>query len=247
MATDKPKETILVVDDEGAVRRILMTRLTMMGYEVMTAADGHEALALFEQQPPDLIVLDVMMPNCDGYQVCQAIRKTSDVPIIMLTALGDVADRITGLQFGADDYLVKPFSPKELEVRISCILRRVKQREPECIQGAGMLQVGDLVIDLNKRKVTLGDRTLRLTNIEFDLLQLLVDRCGEPISRADILTAIWGYVPRRHSDLRVVDVHISRLRSKIENDPKQPELIITERGTGYLFRRVPSMLTLAGV
>ncbi|WP_084176561.1 response regulator transcription factor RpaB [[Limnothrix rosea] IAM M-220] len=230
------KARILVVDDEIAVRRILNTRLSMIGYDIITAADGDEALEIFWRERPDLVILDVMMPKRDGYYVCQEIRRESDTPIIMLTALGDVADRITGLRFGADDYLVKPFSPKELEARIHCILRRTKKQQDE-VEEAGVLRIANLVIDTNRRKVLQNGNVLRLTHIEFDLLHLLVNQAGNPLSRTDILTAIWGYVPRRHSDLRVVDVHVSRLRSKIEEDPRQPEFIITERGTGYLFRK----------
>jgi len=155
--------------------------------------------------------------------------------------LGDVADRISGLQFGADDYIVKPFSPKELEARINCILRRLHQKEEPPLEGNGVIYVEPLIVDTNKRRVTMGGKVLRLTNIEFELLQLLVNQSGLPISRSDILTKIWGYVPQRHGDLRVVDVHISRLRSKIESDPRQPEFIITERGMGYLFRRLGSL------
>ncbi|NJL84202.1 MAG: response regulator [Chloroflexaceae bacterium] len=242
---ENPKGKILVVDDEPAVQRILKTRLSMAGYEVVTAGNGKEALEIFSQEGADLIVLDVMLPYLDGYYVCQEIRKTSDVPIVMLTALADVADRITGLQFGADDYLVKPFSPKELEARINRILRRVK---PSLAPGgSGVIAVGCLRIDLNKRRATLGDRVLSLTDLEFNLLQLLASRCGAVISRGEILTAIWGYVPQRHQDLRIVDVYISRLRAKIERDPKHPELIITERGTGYLFRRFVNNLPEAAI
>ncbi|MEM1366550.1 MAG: response regulator [Cyanobacteria bacterium P01_H01_bin.15] len=235
------KGKILVVDDEIAVRRILRTRLEMAGYEVETAGDGIEAIAQFKATSPDLIVLDVMMPNGDGYHVCQEIRKVSDVSIIMLTALSDVADRITGLQFGADDYLVKPFSPKELEARINTILRRVKRTSFNGETLAGIIQAGVLQVDSNRRRAQLGDRNLSLTDLEFNLLQLLVSRAGSAVSRSEILTAIWGYVPQRHQDLRIVDVYVSRLRSKIETDPKHPEFIITERGTGYLFRRLNSI------
>ncbi|MEC4986093.1 MAG: response regulator transcription factor [Oscillatoria sp. PMC 1068.18] len=242
------KGKILVVDDEAAVRRILKTRLTMVGYDVLTAADGDEALEVFASALPDLVVLDVMMPRKDGYEVCQEMRKYSDIPIILLTALGDVSDRITGLQFGADDYLVKPFSPKELEARISSILRRFFKKNTlnSNLPNSGVLEVGTLYVDANKRRVYLGNELVRLTEIEFNLLQLLVENSGEPVSRPDILKKIWGYSPQARADLRVVDVHISRLRGKIEEDPRNPEFIITERGTGYSFQRLVSLPQAAG-
>ncbi|MEL6221195.1 MAG: response regulator transcription factor [Cyanobacteria bacterium J06627_8] len=236
---------ILVVDDENAIRQILATRLSMGGYDVVVAANGEEALQVFAQEEPDLVVLDVMMPKLDGYSVCQELRKKTDVPIIMLTALGEIADRITGLEMGADDYLAKPFSPKELEARIKAILRRVDNsngsgRNGSGETGAGIIQSGNLRIELNKRQVYAKGKRIRLTGIEFDLLQLLVSRPGESVPRADILKEVWGYSPSRHTDLRVVDVHISRLRAKLEDDPGNPEFIHTDRGRGYFFPRVSS-------
>ena len=242
------KETILVVDDEASIRRILETRLSMIGYQVVTASDGEEALEAFHRSQPDLVVLDVMMPKLDGYGVCQELRKESDVPIVMLTALGDVADRITGLELGADDYVVKPFSPKELEARIRCVLRRVEKESGGAgIPNSGVIQVGDLRIDTNKRQVYRGDERIRLTGMEFSLLELLVSRSGEPFSRGEILKDVWGYTPERHVDTRVVDVHISRLRSKLEDDPANPELILTARGTGYLFQRIVDSVASEGL
>ena len=232
------KEKILVVDDEASIRRILETRLSMIGYEVVTAADGEEALEIFRTAEPDLVVLEVMMPKLAGYGVCQELRKESDVPIIMLTALGDVADRITGLELGADDYVVKPFSPKELEARIRSVLRRVDKVSTTGIPSSGVIQVNTIRIDTNKRQVYKGDERIRLTGMEFSLLELVVSRSGEPFSRAEILQEVWGYTPERHVDTRVVDVHISRLRAKLEDDPSNPELILTARGTGYLFQRI---------
>ena len=232
------KETILVVDDEASIRRILETRLSMIGYTVVTACDGQEALEAFRNSPPDLVVLDVMMPKLDGYGVCQELRKESDVPIVMLTALGDVADRITGLELGADDYVVKPFSPKELEARIRCVLRRIGKEGAAGIPNSGLIQINDIRIDTNKRQVFRGDERIRLTGMEFSLLELLGGRSGEPFSRGEILKEVWGYTPERHVDTRVVDVHISRLRSKLEDDPANPELILPARGTGYLFQRI---------
>jgi OmpR family response regulator RpaB len=232
------KEKILVVDDEASIRRILETRLSMIGYDVVTAGDGEEALDTFRKADPDLVVLDVMMPKLDGYGVCQELRKESDVPIIMLTALGDVADRITGLELGADDYVVKPFSPKELEARIRSVLRRVDKTGASGIPSSGVIHVGTIKIDTNKRQVYKGDERIRLTGMEFSLLELLVSRSGEAFSRSEILQEVWGYTPERHVDTRVVDVHISRLRAKLEDDPSNPELILTARGTGYLFQRI---------
>ena len=232
------KEKILVVDDEASIRRILETRLSMIGYDVVTAADGEEALETFRNAYPDLVVLDVMMPKLDGYGVCQELRKESDVPIIMLTALGDVADRITGLELGADDYVVKPFSPKELEARIRSVLRRVEKTGTLGIPSSGVIQINTIRIDTNRRQVYKGDERVRLTGMEFSLLELLVSRSGEAFSRTEILQEVWGYTPERYEDTRVVDVHISRLRAKLEDDQSNPELILTARGTGYLFQRI---------
>ena len=238
------QETILVVDDEASIRRILETRLSMIGYQVVTACDGQEALEAFRRTDPDLVVLDVMMPKLDGYGVCQELRKESDVPIVMLTALGDVADRITGLELGADDYVVKPFSPKELEARIRCVMRRASTGQGGGVGAGGsaanVVVVGDLSVDFNRRQAFRADERIRLTGMEFNLLELLISRSGEPISRLDMLEKVWGYKPERSSDSRVVDVHISRLRAKLETDPENPELIMTARGQGYMFQRLQS-------
>ncbi|MEM6500672.1 MAG: response regulator transcription factor [Cyanobacteria bacterium P01_C01_bin.89] len=238
MQPDKSNGKILIVDDEPALRLILTTRLSLAGYQVVTAADGEEALEVFAKENPDLIVLDVMMPKMDGYGVCQALRQESNVPIIMLTALGDVGDRITGLQLGADDYLAKPFSPKELEARIACVLRRVKDRRSSPDSDRTVVQVGTLRIDTRKRQVFREDRRIRLTHTEFSLLELLFNRNGEAVPRAEILQTLWGYAPRVQADMRVVDVHVARLRSKLEDDPRNPEVILTVRGTGYAAPRM---------
>ena len=233
------KEKILVVDDEVSIRRILETRLSMIGYSVITAGDGEEALEIYKKELPNLIILDIMMPKLDGYGVCQEIRKESDIPIIMLTALGDVADRITGLELGADDYVVKPFSPKELEARIKAILRRVDKISWNTLNtSSGIISMGGIKIDTNRRQVYKQNEKIRLTGMEFSLLELLMSKSGEAFSRAAILQEVWGYTPERHVDTRVVDVHISRLRSKLEEDPSNPDLILTARGTGYLFQKI---------
>jgi len=233
------KEKVLVVDDEASIRRILDTRLSMIGYTVITASDGEEALSLFRKEAPNLVILDLMMPKLDGYGVCQEIRKTSDVPIIILTALCDVADRITGLELGADDYVTKPFSPKELEARIRSLLRRSEKVQiPSSNYNSGVVQFSFLKIDFNRRQVYKADERIKLTGMEFSLLELLIGRSGQAFSRAEILQEVWGYTPERHVDTRVVDVHISRLRAKLEIDPSNPDLILTARGTGYLFQRI---------
>lgn len=234
---------ILIVDDEATIRRILATRLSMVGYEVIVAADGVEALEKFETEKPDLIVLDVMMPKMNGLQVCQTLRKTTGIPIIMLTALGEVSDRIKGLELGADDYLPKPFSPKELESRIQAILRRTI---PNKTTGAGpnnhsdqvIMEIGPLRIETHKRQVYLHGQRIQLTGIEFDVLKLLVSKAGQTVSRSDILQQVWGYSANHYADLRVVDVNVSRLRSKIGDSSKQPEYIHTDWGIGYFFQKM---------
>jgi OmpR family response regulator RpaB len=234
-------EKILVVDDEMSIRQILETRLSIRGYNVILAQDGEEALDLFRKEQPDLVILDIMLPKIDGYEVCSEIRKDSPVPIIMLTALGDISDRVMGLELGADDYVMKPFSPKELEARIRSVLRRIDSKcllnLPTKNQNQNILQIGALAIDTNKRQVFKGTERIKLTGMEFNLLELLVTKAGERLSRSTILDQVWGYTPERYLDTRVVDVHISRLRSKLEEDPSNPDLIITARGTGYMFQR----------
>ena len=246
MQSEKSNGKILIVDDEPALRLILTTRLSLAGYQVVAAADGEEALEVYAKEDPDLIVLDVMMPKMDGYGVCQALRQESNVPIIMLTALGDVGDGITGLQLGADDYLAKPFSPKELEARIACVLRRVKDRRNTVETDRTTIQVGTLRIDTRKRQVFREDRRIRLTHTEFSLLELLFNRNGEAVPRAEILQTLWGYAPRVQADMRVVDVHVARLRSKLEDDPRNPEVILTVRGTGYAAPRMGDLADAIG-
>jgi len=234
------REKILVVDDEASIRRILETRLKMVGYEVITAADGEEALEAFTKHSPDLVVLDVMMPKLDGYGVTREIRRTSDTPIIILTALGDVSERITGLELGADDYVIKPFSPKELEARVKAVLRRTREREAVGVGKVtkNIITTGNIRIDTSRRQVFRKNERIRLTGMEFSLLELLVSNSGQAFSRNEILQHVWSYPADHRIDTRVVDVHISRLRSKLEVDPANPELILTARGIGYMFQRI---------
>jgi OmpR family response regulator RpaB len=241
---------LLIVDDEASIRRILEARFRLLEFDTATAADGEQALAVFEQFSPDIVVLDIMMPKLDGFGVLRELRKHSEVPIILLTALGDVSDRITGLELGADDYVVKPFSPKELEVRVKTILRRSsttannKRLAPSLLQEASLkegnpyhMQVGDLKIDFTKRQVFKGSQRIRLTGMEFCLLELLAANSGKSFTRAEILQHVWSYPPDQRIDTRVVDVHVSRLREKLEADKSQPEYILTARGVGYMFQK----------
>tara|TARA_B100000700_G_C14994483_1_gene833057 strand:- start:145 stop:957 length:813 start_codon:yes stop_codon:yes gene_type:complete len=245
--------SILVVDDEPAVLKVLMTRLKLAGYQVLAAKDGEEALDLFHREAPDLVVLDVMLPKIDGFAVCRRIRAESCVPIIFLTALEAISEKVAGLDLGADDYLSKPFSPKELEARIATILRRVGPAasiaEParEVPAGQGVMKLGDLVVDTNRRQVSRGGQRIGLTYTEFSLLELLFRDPGKVVPRAEILEQLWGYPPRRAADLRVVDVYVARLRGKLEPDPRNPELILTVRGIGYASQRTgdfPAALTV---
>ncbi len=241
--SNAPKACILVVDDEPAVLRVLMTRLQLAGYRVISANDGEEALEVFHNESPDLVVLDVMLPKLDGFAVCRRLRAESCVPIIFLTALEAISEKVAGLDLGADDYLSKPFSPKELEVRIATILRRVGPgssiAEPRDLPvGQGVLRVGDLVVDTNRRQVSRAGARIGLTYTEFSLLELLFREPGRVVPRAEILEQLWGYPPRRAADLRVVDVYVARLRGKLEPDPRNPELILTVRGIGYASQRM---------
>ena len=234
-------QKILVADDEASIRRILETRLKMAGYNVVTAEDGEEAVEVFNKTNPDIVILDVMMPKMDGYGVTREIRRVSDVPIIILTALGDVSERITGLELGADDYVIKPFSPKELEARVKAVLRRTVSKDITVAPGKttkNVITTGNIKIDTARRQVYRKNERIRLTGMEFSLLELLVNNSGTAYSRNDILQHVWSYPADHRIDTRVVDVHISRLRSKLEADPTNPELILTARGIGYMFQRI---------
>lgn len=226
------RQKILVIDDEASIRQIVETRLKIAGYEVITASDGIEALEQAAVHSPSLIVLDVMMPKMDGFEVCRELRKNMTTPIIMLTAKGDIGDRIEALELGADDYVVKPFSPRELEARIKAVLRRTQTDQAK----QSVIHVDHLTIDTGKRQVLKAGDKVKLTEMEFNLLELLATNPGRAYSRSEILHQVWGYRLSQYSDTRVVDVHISRLRSKLEDDPSAPELILTARGTGYAFQ-----------
>ena len=232
-----PQPKILVVDDEASIRRIIETRLTRLGYIVITAVDGEAALQTFDQQEPDLIILDVMMPKLNGYQVCQVLREKSDVSIIMLTAMSGVTDCITGLELGADDYMTKPFSLNELVARVRSILRRCPSLNSSQVKSSGVIQVGPLEVNTNKRQVHKNNERIFLTHLEFTLLELLASRPGEPISRQELLQKVWGYSKEAIVDTRVVDVHMSRLRKKLKADlVEESEPFHTVRGVGYALK-----------
>ena len=222
---------ILLVDDEPLILKGLKYTLEQEGYETDSAMDGEEALDKFFASSCDLILLDVMLPKMDGLTVCQRIREHSNVPIIMLTAKGEDMDKILGLEYGADDYMTKPFNILEVKARIKTILRRVSS--PQASTDGQVIRVRDLVVNLVKRTVTLGGKDVRLTAKEFDLLQMFITNRGKPFSRKEMLENVWKY--DYTGDARTVDVHIRRLREKIERDTAQPEFIFTKWKVGYYF------------
>ena len=222
-------KTILLVEDDNTLRDTLAYNLSQRDYQVIQTGDGAEALTLAREHTPDLIVLDVMLPTLDGWSVCRIIRKESDVPIMMLTALGGEVDRIVGLEIGADDYMTKPFSLGEFLARVRATLRRV----PSLRGVVDKLESGDLILDPIARRVTRGIEGLRMTNKEFDLLATLMRNQGTALSRDLLLEQIWGR--DRSSQTKTVEVHVRWLREKIEVDPSTPLRIVTVRGVGYRF------------
>ena len=235
----KPSHTILIAEDDERTRTALVNSLKASEYEVIAAADGQEALQCFQTAADtiDLVVLDVLMPKLDGYQVCQRLRAISNVPIIMATVLGSSSDRITGLEMGANDYIVKPFSTKELIARIRSILRRVPRRQDSVpsVSQRPTFEIGSFVIEPGTRKAYIEGHDLRLTEIEFRLIELLASRPGHIFSRGNILEALWGYDASSAADTKTVDVHISRLRIKLNETTHNPKYIVTIRGRGYMF------------
>ncbi|MFQ5945214.1 MAG: response regulator transcription factor [Anaerolineae bacterium] len=220
---------VLVVDDEANIVELAQLYLSREGYEVVTAADGEEALEVWKREKPDLIVLDLMMPKMDGWEVCRRLRAESDLPIIMLTARGDEVDRVAGLEMGADDYVVKPFNPRELVARVRAVLRRVQSRG----KTPDRLEVGDLVVDGQRRQARIGERVLDLTKQEHDLLWVMAEHAGMVLTREQLLDLAWGY--DFFGGTRTVDVHVSQLRRHLE--PGRVE-IQTVRGVGYRLAEV---------
>ncbi|HEY8790989.1 MAG TPA: MtrAB system response regulator MtrA [Actinopolymorphaceae bacterium] len=219
------KSRVLVVDDDTALAEMLGIVLRSEGLEPVFCANGNDALATFRSARPDIVLLDVMLPGKDGITVCREIRTESDVPIVMLTARTDTLDVVIGLESGADDYVVKPFKPKELVARMRARLRRTD--EP----GAASLTINDVTIDVAGHRVTRAGASVNLTPLEFDLLVALARRPWQVFTRDQLLEQVWGY--RHAADTRLVNVHVQRLRSKIEKDPENPEIVVTVRGVGY--------------
>lgn len=217
---------VLVVDDDQDLAEMLGIVLTGAGIDVDLVRRGDEALEAFRNNPPDLVLLDVMLPGLDGIEVCKQIRAESMVPIVMLSAKGDTHDVVRGLEAGADDYMVKPFRHQtELVARIRTRLRRTNT------DVAGLLTISDLIIDVNAHEVTRAGKVITLTRLEFDLLVALAREPGRVFSRDALLSEVWGY--RHSTDTRLVNVHVQRLRAKIEHDSEQPDIVITVRGVGY--------------
>ncbi len=224
---------ILVVDDESIVREVVERYLARAGYRVRTAADGETALRLAQTDQPDLIVLDLMLPKLDGLEVCRRLRASSGVPIIMLTARGEETDKILGLGLGADDYLVKPFSPRELVARVEAVLRRAQRPPGTAYAGALPLRFADLVIHPGAHTVEVQGRPVELTPREFDLLTFLASHPGQVFTRDQLLDRVWDFAFA--GDASTVTVHVRRLREKIEPDPMRPRHLRTVWGVGYKF------------
>jgi DNA-binding response OmpR family regulator len=222
--------TVLVVDDESIVRDVVARYLVRDGHSIVQAGDGETARSIFERETPTLVVLDVMLPGIDGLALMRWIRDRSNVPVILLTARGDESDRIVGLELGADDYVTKPFSPRELAARVRTVLRRA----PEPRTGPDRLEFGDVTVDIASREVTKGGEQLRLTLKEFDLLSFLATNPRRVFSREQLMGRVWGY--EAALDTGTLTVHIRRLREKIEADPSRPRHLETVWGAGYRFR-----------
>jgi DNA-binding response OmpR family regulator len=221
---------VLVVDDDPTVSEVVVSYLQRAGHDVELAADGMAALALAEANPPDLVVLDLMLPGLDGLEVCRRLRARTDVPVVMLTALGDEADRVLGLEVGADDYVTKPFSPRELVLRVNSVLRRSGPPGDLPSEGPLTLVDGDLHIDVVAHRATRAGAELALTAREFDLLAFLLRHPGQAFDRKELMDQVWGW---SFGDQSTVTVHVRRLREKVEPDPSEPRRLVTVWGVGY--------------
>lgn len=226
---------VLVVEDEKPIADILKYHLERAGYAVSLAFDGEEALERVARDNPDLVILDIMLPKIDGFTVCRQVRMRSMVPILMLTAKHEESDKVHGLEVGADDYVTKPFSPREVIARVKALLRRFHGNGLGQGEENGALQFGDVSIDFALREVRKRGELIPLTVREFELLKYLALRRGQPFTREALLEDVWGY--EYYGDIRTVDVTVRRLREKVEDDPSNPQYILTKRGVGYMFRQ----------
>ena len=224
---------VLVVDDEKLIVKGIRFSLEQDGMEVDCAYDGEEALRMAREKEYDIILLDVMLPKLDGFEVCQQLRETSSVPVVMLTAKGDDMDKILGLEYGADDYITKPFNILEVKARIKAIMRRTEKKGAEQTKSK-VIQAGDLTMDCEARRVNIAGREVNLTAKEFDVLELLIFHPNKVYSRENLLNIVWGY--EYPGDVRTVDVHIRRLREKIEINPSDPQYVHTKWGVVYYFQ-----------
>ena len=231
---------LLIVEDEKVLRETLAYNLVNQGFDVLTAEDGQKAISIFGTNNFDVVILDIMLPGIDGFEVCRRIRRTSNVPILMLTARDDEIDRVVGLEVGADDYMVKPFSMRELVARVKAMLRRVRfltedkiQEEQPQLISQNMLTYGNLVIDVDRREVRLNEIALDLKPKEYELLLYMAQNIGKALPRERLLEQVWGW--EYGGESRTVDVHIRWLRKRIEEHPEEPKRLITVRGSGYRF------------
>lgn len=227
---------ILVVEDEKPISDIIKFNLIKEGYDIETAFDGEEALKKVYQFQPDLVLLDVMLPKLDGFQVCRRIRESFNMPIIMLTAKEEEVDKVLGFELGADDYITKPFGMRELIARVKANIRRLSLVDVDGnTNGNNVIYAGKLIIDLDRYEVTKEDRTIELTLREFELLKFLATQANQIFTREQLLKDVWGY--EYFGDIRTVDVTVRRLREKVEEDSSEPTYIMTKRGVGYYFKR----------
>jgi len=233
-----PNKKILIAEKDKLLRQVLEKKLTILGYKIYLSATVTETFFLLKEKSPDLLILDFQLSRLPGHYVCQKIREESQVPIILLDSFRNISDCVVGLEIGADDYISKPFSQRELEARIGAILKRATNEKVYSYKKPpNTIYIGGLTIDFNNPYILRNNKALQLTNIEFIILKLLLKNAGKGLNRKTILDNIWGYTPTINGDNRVIDVYISRLRSKIEDNPRHPKLIITVRGKGYMFKK----------
>lgn len=225
------RRKILIVDDEKNIVDILKFNLNKESFDTLEAYDGRQAIEIAEREKPDLIILDIMLPEMDGFTVCRKLRQTMQTPILMLTAREEEVDKVLGLELGADDYITKPFSPRELMARVKANLRRVIDDIPS--QKGEVLKYADLEIDINRYEIKRGGAVIELTLREFELVKFLAMQRGQIFTRENLLEKVWGY--EYFGDVRTVDVTVRRLREKLEKDASKPEYILTKRGVGYYF------------